>query len=546
MNKINISKLKKIIKKYPKCFSKIIKSLYEDSYNFINLNFKGKTFSEKLYNFLYNKKNILGYCKICHKPTSFLTFNNGYRIYCSKKCSNNDKDVLIKAKKTKINKYGGTSYLSTSEGQQKFKKAMLKKFNVDHPMYCNKIKEKVKNTCLKKYGKENIFKTDKFKFDLKIKNKRKHSKLLKTFNNFINNKEITKEYIPLTIKKEFKGTDYLRKYKFKCKKCGNVFYDNIIKLNGILYHPRCLICHPKQISLFENEIFQYLKTFINNNKIITNTRSIIPPHELDIYFPEYKLAIELDGIYYHSNAYIHDKKYHLNKTEACEKQGIKLIHIFENEWRDKGGIVKRKLKYLLNIKDEPSIFARKCLIKKISTKISSDFLNKYHMQESCSALIKLGLYYNNNIVAVMTFGKLRLALGNKKLTNKNNYELIRYCVGEKNVIGAAGKLFNYFIKKYNPNSVISYANRRYSNKDSAFYPKLGFKFVSFTAPNYWYVKNDKVYYRFNFRKNTLKDKLKKFDPTLTEWQNMQNNGFNRIWDCGNIKYLWHKKGYQPT
>ena len=112
--------------------------------------------------------------------------------------------------------------------------------------------------------------------------------------------------------------------------------------------------------------------------------------------------------------------------------------------------------------------------------------------------------------------------------------------GDINVVGIAGKLLSYFINKYIPTKIISYADKRWSRGD--LYEKIGFKKVSDGSPNYWYI--DKKYlhriHRFNFRKSELHGKVKTFDPMLSEWGNMQNNGYDRIWDCGNLKYEWKK------
>jgi len=276
--------------------------------------------------------------------------------------------------------------------------------------------------------------------------------------------------------------------------------------------------------------------------VIQNIKSIIPPWELDIYIPAKKLAIEYDGLYWHSESIGgKDKNYHLNKTLECEKQGIKLIHIFEDEWLNKQNIVQSRLKHALGLNTNSRIYARKCEVKKVDIKTTSAFLNDNHIQSADKASIRLGLFSENKLVSVMTFGKLRLALGQKNIVS-GEYEMLRFCsLLDTSVIGGASKLLDYFVKTYNPTKIISYADRRYSN-NTAFYSKIGFKFVSNTLPNYWYVAYGETYkqHRFNFRKDQLSKKLAYFDASLTEWQNMQLNGYDRIWDCGHLKYEWLK------
>jgi len=134
----------------------------------------------------------------------------------------------------------------------------------------------------------------------------------------------------------------------------------------------------------------------------------------------------------------------------------------------------------------------------------------------------------------MTFGHLRICLGSNKF-NVREYELIRY-VTSGHIVGISSKLLNYFIKNYNPTKIISYADKRWSVGN--LYEKIGFKLIGETSPNYWYFyKGEDVRrHRFSFRKDQLAKKLEMFDPSLTEWENMQLNGYDRIWDCGSLKY----------
>ena len=235
--------------------------------------------------------------------------------------------------------------------------------------------------------------------------------------------------------------------------------------------------------------------------------------------PDFKLAIEYNGYYWHSKK---DKNYHLNKTELCNEKGIQLLHIFDFDdldiWKS---IISNKLG--LNTK----IYARKCIIKELEYKEVKDFLNTNHLQGTCPSKINLGLFYNGELVEVMTFGKPRF---NKKY----DYELLRLCTKKySNVIGGASKLLKYFKEKYN-GSIISYANRRFSNGN--IYKQLGFKELKKTEPNYWYVNEDEILSRYQCQKHKLKNILEDFKPELSESENMTNNGYFRIYDCGNIVY----------
>ena len=159
-------------------------------------------------------------------------------------------------------------------------------------------------------------------------------------------------------------------------------------------------------------------------------------------------------------------------------------------------------------------------------------MSQYHIQGSDNGSIRLGLYKFEKLVAVMTFGKLRRCLGSN--IKSDVYEIYRYCTNFS-VPGGASKLLEYFKRIYNPVKIISYADRRWSV--GKLYTTLKFKLLTKTKPNYWYTKDYiKRYHRYNFAKHTLSKKLDNFDSNLSEWENMKNNGYDRIWDCGHLKY----------
>lgn len=274
---------------------------------------------------------------------------------------------------------------------------------------------------------------------------------------------------------------------------------------------------------------------------IQHDRKLIKPFELDFIIPEHKIAIEFDGIYFHSE---HnggkDKKYHLNKTEMCEKSGYRLIHIFENEYLHNYELLRFKLRSLFN-KNKYKIFARKCEIREIDGKTKKRFNEKYHLQGDSQSCLNLGLYYKNRLIQVMTFSKRRKALGSKHVDGE--YELSRMSsIKGFNIVGGASKLLKHFERFYKPTKLISYADRRWSVGNV--YYKLGFRFIRNTTPNYWYFYKKRaikpLFHRYKFAKHTLKKQLDVFNENLTEWENMKNNSYDRIWDCGS---LYFEKNY---
>ncbi len=302
--------------------------------------------------------------------------------------------------------------------------------------------------------------------------------------------------------------------------------------NGHLGGQGCPNC-THSISSSEQEICNHIMS--NNIQYIQSERSILCGKELDIYIQSHNLAIEFNGIYWHSERNGKNRSYHLNKTKDCSTQNIHLLHIFENEWLDptKQSIWKSIINNKLGICSQ-KIFARKCQINEVDNKTTKQFLLNNHLQGHTPSSINIGLYYEDELISLMTFGKSRY---NKKY----QYELIRFCNKINTlVIGGASKIFKYFIRNYNPQSLISYADLRYSN--GALYEKLGFNKLKNSSPNYFYFKINnasKLMSRVQFQKHKLQDKLEIFDPELTEYQNMLNNGYDRIWDCGNCVYSWY-------
>ena len=216
------------------------------------------------------------------------------------------------------------------------------------------------------------------------------------------------------------------------------------------------------------------------------TQKILNGTELDIYLPQYHIAIEYNGLYWHSEKNGKNKYYHLDKTKKCLERNIRLIHIFSDEWLRKKEIVKNRLLNLLN-KNNIKIYARKCQIINLTKEEKKDFLNNHHLQGNDKSTIMIGLRYENKNVAVMTFGKLRSSLGNKKKESKT-FELYRF--SSLNVVGGFTKLLQYFINTYSPEKIITYADRNWSPlPDYCFYTSIkGFKFISETKPNYYYTK----------------------------------------------------------
>lgn len=344
--------------------------------------------------------------------------------------------------------------------------------------------------------------------------------------------EILKNYkyeilnIPDSIQDEF---------SLKCEK-GHVF--TRVLNNGKIYHnldKLCPQCFPVSKSKPEYEIKEFLELqgikVIHQYPIEKNKNGI---KKIDLYLPEYKLGIEYNGLVWHSfglskhsmfNNKDEEDKYHLLKrTEMCAKQGIKLIHIFSNEWKEKKDLWLSMI--LSKCGKNKKIYGRKCKIIEIDNKTYNDFTNANHMQGSVNAAIKYGLTYENKVVAIASFSKNRFS-------DKGDYELIRFCTLQGySIIGGFSKLIKHFSKNYPNNTVISYANKRWSFGNV--YEKNNFIKINDSSPNYWYVdENEKIHSRIKFQRHKLNDNSNK-----TESEIMFERGFRRLWDCGNIVYKY--------
>jgi hypothetical protein len=327
----------------------------------------------------------------------------------------------------------------------------------------------------------------------------------------------------------------------------------LVKPNDFQQGHRCPYCATRDSNRHkENGFIQYMKDEYDT-KIQVNTRHILSGNkELDVYIPEANVAIEFDGLYWHR--YIPDnsrgKNYHLDKTMECEAKGIQLIHIFEDEWDKKKNIVKSKIDHIICADENPVIYARKCYVEEISTTDKNQFLEENHIQGKDQSKIKLGLWYplNNEediLVSVMTFCKPRKALGHKNNT-EYDYELSRFANNiEYRVIGSFGKLFKYFKNNYDFNSIVTYADRRYSSniRGETIYEKNGFVLDHISKPNYWYLDYpcNKRFHRYEFRKSKLKEKFPElYSDDKTERQIMEEARYFRIYDCGNLVYVYNK------
>jgi len=515
---------------------------HNDLYEQILPNSKDKEipFKEKIWLFI-NDLNDRPKCSVCGSSCKFNRgFKDGYSEYCSSKCANKSEKTKTKKSKTFKRK---TEKEKNKINQQR-KKTNQKKYGVDNPFKLKEFQDKQKETVFLKYGCDNVFKFSETKEKIKEWNLKKYGVDHPSKNPLEHKKRIEKQKNNAKTKLKNLIFNTFSNKNFYIRINGDVITFNdfceehkefeITKNNfhsrKRISHNICTKCFPiNELSSFaEKEIGLFIfKEFGTKPKKIR-----IESREIDLFLPNEKFGVEYNGLYWHSDRYV-DKNDHLNKTKICEKQGIKLIQVFEDEWRDKQEIVKSMIRNKLKL-NKIKLYARNTTLKHVETKEAIEFLNVNHIQGGVGSKIKLGLYYNEELVSLMTFGKKRVAMGNKS-NNCDEYEMLRFCNKlNHSIVGGASKLLSFFEKTYKPKSIISFADRRYSNGD--LYNKIGFKFIGETKPNYFYFEKNKNVrrHRFKFRKDVLVKMG--YDPSLSEREIMNQRGFLRIYDCGQLKY----------
>ena len=459
----------------------------------------------------------------CGNPRSWRNFIKGYNKTCgNQKCSAEQNTQSRKEFYQK--KYGVDHLFITEEFKSKYKSTMIEKYGVDNPSKSKEVIDKIKNTNKIRYGEDNWLKIKKNKEQISEKitenHRREREKKIKDSN-------IEIEIIDFNTKE----------VNILCKKCGNKsqmspsFFNKKISISE---NP-CLICNPllNGSSKTEKELLEFLKT-IYKDEIISNDRKILGGKEIDIYIPNLNIAFEFEGIYWHSEIF-KGKNGNLEKKEKIKEKGIDLFNIWEDNWCYKKEITKSRIRNIFGLSQK--IYARNCKIKTISSKDERIFLNENHIQGYVPSKIKLGLFLNDKLVSLMTFGEKRKSLG--QIHKEGEYELLRFCNSlNTHVIGGASKLFSRFIKDYSPEVVISYQDNSWNTGD--LYKKIGFnQILNYKIkPNYWWCKGNIRSHRFNFRK----DKLVRegFDPDQTENQIMTKRGYFKLWDFGNIKWEYKK------
>ena len=298
---------------------------------------------------------------------------------------------------------------------------------------------------------------------------------------------------------------------------------------------RCMTCYTNNnyISNVEQKVRDFLETVLSDVCVIYNDRNVLAPKELDFYFPRHNLAIEICGLYWHGELSSgKPRAYHYDKMMSCFNKNIRLLTIFEDELIRTPDIVFSRIRQAVGM-PEKRIYARKCKVRKIDFKTANKFFRENHIQGATNSIINIGLYYNDKLVCAGSLGKV----GRKHTSNDNTIELKRFCtLNYYSVVGGVGKVLKR-MKKYavenNYTIIKSYCDMRYGNIFKPVYQTLGFELDSYTKYTPHYFKQQTRYRNYSLRK-TKEERL----TNKTEWELRQNQGYDRIWDCGHRTYIY--------
>ncbi len=569
-----------------------IKKKFPEFFDWLNSQYVSESlsFSEKLY-WYYHNLTSHPTCKTCGCNVKYHSFNVGYKRFCSTRCSSLSQDTQTKIKETCLKKYGVEHSSQSPQTIQKMKQTNIEKYGCECSLHNDVVSKKKKDTWIEKYGVDNPSKSEMIKNKIKqtnidkygvvctfqsedVKQKSSQTKLEKYGDEHFTNREKAKqtnlqkygyEIIFESPEKQQEAHDtrvnnFLKKHSDYLIDINNI--DGDIEYVCKCPHKNCSKCQEKTFKILSQHytVRRYggielctklnpiskdniegtsLELFVRNVldeydvEYVSNDRDVLEGLELDIYIPSKHIAIECNGIYWHSinGPSSKGKLDHFVKWATCKEKGIQLLTFWEDQIIRKPNIVKSIILSKLGIFDR-KIYARNCDIKLVSNIESKNFINTNHLQGSVNSLIKIGLYYKDELVSIMTFGKKRKIFNNEKAIE--GWELYRFC--NKTgvcVVGGASKLFKYFVKIYHPIYIESFSSNDISN--GGIYKTLGFSKLNNISHSYWYIdKKLNRYHRYKFRKSEL---LKMgFDEKLSESKIMQSLQYFKIYDCGQSKY----------
>lgn len=473
-------------------------------------------------------------CKVCGKRLSYRTgklIQYGKNIKtCSPQCRKVYAPISnAEREKTILTKYGVKNVSSSPKVKELKKQRAIERYGVENVAQAEEVKLKMQETCMEKYGVKYSAQTDNVRNAIRDYAKRRTPEQRAQISKNIR-EAAKKRFLPILIERfkkynlefvnpeEYEGYNNwnLKRadgYLLRCTICGSEF--RRILHTGHDPATWCPLCNKSNLSDPENKLSCWLGNCFNLER---NRRSIITPYELDIFIPSKNIAIEFNGVYFHS---FKEPNYHLNKTKLCENKNINLIHIFEDEWRYKQKQTKSLIKDILKFGKVVLSF-EKCEIKEVPKLQAESFLNKYSLNGFSPAKFNYGLFYKNHLIFVASFAT-------PKSMKDYKWELISFASTFNFTIDNALEHIIEHVKSIYGDSIIYYEDRRFKIIKNG-------RLLKETRPQFYYVKNGNRYNRLDFSKEKQRKIFENFDESLSEQQNMANNGYTTIYDCGKLIY----------
>ena len=457
--------------------------------------------------------------KLC--PTCGFIIRNHDRVYCSQEC---DAKSSERKERTK-----------TNFDPIKRKNLMIKKYGVASNFHRKEVQDSIKSNLLEKHGVTNVSQLEEVK---KKKSLHPHFTTIDGWKLERNKKCLDERGIDYSNASDKNIESLPLKMNDKSDRFIIAWLDGFSHVKSIhdpilaeaSLHHRYTLLHNFGLShLISDGVSQthrHVLNILDENNITykVNDREIIKPKEIDVVIPEFNIGIEINGSYWHREGKV-DKNYHQDKVMLCHEKGIKLLSYFE--WTD----LNQFMNVVLNLcnKSKP-IHARHCTIKELDAKEARSFLDNNHIQGFRASTLYYGLYHNNQLIQLLSLGKA--------MFSNHDWEIHRFCTQSGyRVNGGLSKLWNRFIKDFDPKSCISYSSLQLGI--TKLYENIGFTETGVTQPSYYWVNRERMLSRYQAQKHRLKDILEEFDPNLSEGDNMVMNGFMRIHDCGNQRFEYN-------
>lgn len=510
-----------------------------------------------------NQTKSIPECLVCGEPVKWKSTE--YATYCSRKCSANSKETQKKKVRTVQDRFGVDNVSQSKMVHAKKVQSYLDTLGVSSPLKSDKVKDKVKKTVRDRYGTDNvsksadvrqkrsetfkerygetsIFRVNEFKERLReihmerrgVPNPGMDPEIIKKIADTHSErygKHYKQRHIPPESLQKLEDVEWLRHQHHTERKTFEEIGEELgVVHSTVAQRMQHIGIEGKRFSRSrsERELVAYLKSIIPEDSITINDRTCIPPYELDIVIPNKNVAVEMNGLYWHSESQEPNHNYHKNKFELCRSANIRLVQIWGSEWSSKQNTVKAKLAVILG--HTKQINVRRTKLVRVGATAERTFLDRNHIHGYAPSTIAYGLVCQGKLVSLMTFKQ-------SNSEKDTNHKILRLCT-RRNVLvsDGAATLFKHFTNK-NAGRILARCDLRWETGST--YEELGFTLSHISGPKPWYFNNPReLHPQSKFNKSLLHDTLHTFDPEITMYQNMLANGWDRVWDCGNAVYQY--------